>query len=47
MQAGHLSWEDCLGIGAGFLWGNIPAGTLIGLGLGFILMGLVKLIWKK
>lgn len=29
-----------LGIGVGFLYNNVPAGTLIGLGTGFLLMAL-------
>jgi hypothetical protein len=32
-----------IGIGIGFLTGQVPAGTLIGLGAGFLLMALVKL----
>ncbi len=31
-----------IGIGVGFITGNIPAGTLIGLGAGFVIMAISK-----
>jgi len=36
-----------LGIGVGMYYGNPAVGTLIGLGVGFLLFGLVKLVIKK
>ena len=36
-----------IGIGVGFIVGQVPAGTLIGLGAGFIVMALVKLLRKE
>lgn len=36
-----------IGIGVGFLVGNIPAGTLIGLGSGFLLFAIFSLLNKK
>jgi hypothetical protein len=36
-----------IGLGVGFLYGNIPAGLFIGLGVGFALMAITKLMKKK
>jgi len=36
-----------LGIGLGMLSGVTAAGTLIGLGVGFVLFGLIKLYMKE
>ncbi len=35
-----------LGIGCGFLWGNIPAGIFVGLGLGFLAFAILKSLRK-
>jgi len=36
-----------LGLGLGFLTGNIPAGLFIGLGAGFILYAIVRVMRHK
>jgi len=36
-----------IGIGLGIFYGNTAVGTLIGLGVGFILFGLVKAFMKR
>ncbi len=36
-----------IGIGLGIFYGNPAVGTLVGLGVGFILFGLVKAFMKK
>lgn len=36
-----------IGVGYGFLVGNIPAWTLIGLGLGFAAMAIIRLLRKS
>jgi len=35
-----------LGIGLGMLYGNAAVGTMVGLGVGFILFGLIKVGMK-
>lgn len=35
-----------LGIGFGFLYGNVPAGLFIGLGLGFVAFAISNIILK-
>lgn len=46
--AGGLVFVGALmiGIGLGIFYGNAAVGTLIGLGVGFILFGLVKAFMK-
>ena len=36
-----------IGTGFGLLYGNVSAGTLIGLGVGFVLLGIIKAFMKK
>jgi hypothetical protein len=36
-----------LGLGAGFLWHNIPAGLFIGLGGGFVAGGITAAVMKN
>ena len=36
-----------LGIGIGLIYGQVAGGVLIGLGLGFLLLMIIKLIKKK
>ena len=36
-----------IGFGLGIFYGNAAVGTLVGLGVGFILFGLVKAFMKK
>lgn len=36
-----------MGTGIGLLYGNVSAGTLIGLGVGFLLFGIIKAFMKK
>jgi hypothetical protein len=36
-----------LGIGLGMYYGNTAVGTLVGLGAGFILFGIIKVLMKK
>jgi hypothetical protein len=47
--AGGLVFVGALmiGIGLGIFYGNTAVGTMIGLGVGFILFGLVKVFMKK
>jgi hypothetical protein len=47
--AGGLVFVGSLmtGIGVGIFYGNPAVGTMIGLGVGFILFGLIKIIVKE
>ena len=36
-----------IGIGLGIYYGNTAVGTLVGLGVGFILFGLIKVFMKR
>jgi hypothetical protein len=36
-----------IGVGVGFLNGNIPASTLIGLGIGFLLFAIIEIIMRN
>lgn len=36
-----------LGMGLGFVYGNVPAGLFIGLGAGFVLMALTLIFLRK
>jgi len=48
-KAGGLLFVGSLmvGIGLGIFYGNTAVGTLIGLGVGFILLGLVQVLVKE
>jgi hypothetical protein len=47
--AGGLVFVGALmiGIGLGMFYGSTAVGTMIGLGVGFVLFGLVKVFMKK
>jgi hypothetical protein len=36
-----------IGIGLGIFWGNAAVGTLVGMGVGFIFFGIVKIFMKN
>jgi hypothetical protein len=36
-----------IGVGMGFFFGNIPVGALIGMGVGFLVMGIVRVYFSN
>lgn len=35
-----------IGVGMGFFFGNIPVGALIGMGIGFLVMGIIRVYFS-
>jgi hypothetical protein len=36
-----------IGVGMGFFFGNIPVGALIGMGVGFLVMGIIRVYFSS